>query len=73
MKKRDISDRDRKHHKKKHGMRVKGRSILDILRIQRKRAEAIKHAKEIMDPRLRGATEEWLREKRRKRDETGKT
>ena len=66
MKKRSMSDRDRKKFKQRYGMKVSGRSLLDILRLQRKRAEAIKRAKEIMDPRLRGATEEYHRQKRRK-------
>lgn len=42
MKKKGTRKRDRQRQKKKHGMRIDGRSILDILRIQRKRAEELK-------------------------------
>ena len=37
--------RERKQHKKKTGMRISGRSILDIVEIQRKRAEKIRREK----------------------------
>ena len=37
--------RERKQHKKKTGMRISGRSILDIVAIQRKRAKKIRDAK----------------------------
>jgi hypothetical protein len=35
--------RDKKRHKKKHGMRISGRSILTIVNAQRKRAKEVKH------------------------------
>ena len=37
--------RERKQHKKKTGMRISGRSILDIVDITRKRAEKLKKKK----------------------------
>jgi hypothetical protein len=43
---RKAKDRDRKRKKARHGMRVGSKSVLNIERLQRKRAEKIKEEKD---------------------------
>ena len=42
---RKAKDRDRKRRKARHGMRVDSKSVLEIERLQRERAEKIKKDK----------------------------